>query len=867
MLKRNLWKLVLSFTIMLWALLSLLPLQDRNVPEYISSRVETRQTEFQTLVGEAKTRFDAKQAPSVFVALRDIANERRIDLAKEYFPGVNLESSLVNITKRNNLLLDHLLLKSKGKLQLGLDLKGGVAFTLAVDEKAASGIAQNERKEKLVKAIEIIGDRINGLGVSEPVIRPVGESRIEVQLPGVNTRDNPEVLEAVKKPARLAFHLVYPFSRPGAGVETPAGYEVKTYEQESRTGQTITSELFVKRTWEMTGKNVSDAFATMDEFGRFRIILKFNTAGQKEFATATREVAKLTDELVQRSGDTGARAQLAIMLDGRLYSAPGVEKEINSNSAEITGQFSQREAVELANVLNNPLDLPLLVEEQYEVGPSLAQDAIDSGVRAAVIGTVLVALFMFTYYRVGGGLALIALSFNVLIIFAAMASFGATLTLPGLAGIVLTLGMAVDANILIFERMRDELALGKSLPAAHTAGYDRAFITILDAHVTQLAICAVMIGLGTGPIKGFGVTLAIGVFSTLFSVLVFGHLILDWLIVGGVIKKLSMMAPISIGKVDFVKLGKPCFIASWIIIIVSIGYVATKGDRIYGVDFLGGDIATLSFEKRIDATEIRSLATAAGIEEATPTYVAAIGGGAETLRIETAFGDSAAMVAALQKAHPEANYTLIGQNRIGASIGGEVKTNAIVSLAFSMVIILLYVALRFEWGFGIGAVVASIHDILMTIGIFVLFGHQFSAPMVAAILAIAGYSINDTVVVFDRIREELRNNPGAHLRDVINDSLRRVFSRSVLTSFTVLLTAVALFVAGTGVMRDLAFTFIIGIITGAFSSVFIAAPVFYWWHKGDREKVEREEAKPVYGWEVGGKISGAKPVGLEADAK
>jgi SecD/SecF fusion protein len=283
--------------------------------------------------------------------------------------------------------------------------------------------------------------------------------------------------------------------------------------------------------------------------------------------------------------------------------------------------------------------------------------------------------------------------------------------------------------------------------------------------------------------------------------------------------------------------------------------VFVKGDKIYGIDFLGGDIATLTFEKRLDPAEIQKVAAAQGITETTPTYVSPIGGGTETLRIETPFDKSAILVKALKTAHPEAGITQIGENRIGPSIGGEVKKNALISLALSMVIILIYVALRFEWGFGVGAVVASIHDILMTIGIFVLFGHQFSAPMVAAILAIAGYSINDTVVVFDRIREEMKNNPNGNLRAVINLSLRRVFSRSILTSVTVLLTAIALFVAGTGVMRDLAFTFIIGIITGAFSSVFIASPVFYWWHKGDRGKVDADDKRKIYDWEVQTKAS------------
>ncbi len=862
MLKRNLWKLVLSSVIVLWAVLSLTPLQDRNVPEFITSEVETKNEEFLKLLADAKARFEEKKAPSVFVALRDLANERRIDLAREYFPGVKLESSLGNITKRNNILLDHLLLKSKGRLQLGLDLKGGVAFTLEVDEKAAAQIGARERAEKLDKAIEIIDERINGLGVAEPLVRPVGENRIEVQLPGVNTRDNPEVLDAVKKPARLDFRLVYPFSTPETSPnEIPPGYEIKTYEQELRNGQTVTNELFVKRTWEMTGQSVARAYATMDQVGRYQINLEFNSEGAKRFADVTREVAKQSQELIQRTGNQNARAQLAIVLDGRVYSAPGVENEISGGRAQITGQFTQREAIELANVLNNPLDLPLQVKEQYEVGPSLAQDAIDSGVRASVIGTVLVIAFMVTFYSVGGVVAIGSLAVNLLIIFGAMASIGATLTLPGLAGIVLTVGMAVDANILIFERMREELAVGKSLSAANNQGFIKALTTILDAHLVQLIICAIMIWKGQGPIKGFGVTLAIGVVSTLLSVLVTAHLIMELIIDKGLIKKLTMRHLLKHINVDFVRYGKPAFIASWGVVLLGLIVVFVKGERIYGIDFVGGDVVNIQFTQRLDTADIRKVANAAGLGEVTPTYVSALGGGREVLRVETATDKGDPLFVALKEKYPDAGLENIGSSHIGASIGGEIKRNAVLAVGLSMLAILIYIAFRFEVGFGMGAMVSSLHDILMTIGIFVLFGHHFSAPMVAAILAIAGYSINETVVVFDRIREELKENPGGSLKDIVNAAINKVFARTIMTASTTFLAALALFLFGGGVLRDISFTFLVGIVTSTFSAIFVSAQIFYWWHKGDRKKVDHEEERKVYDWEVGGKISGAKTVG------
>jgi len=850
MFKRNLLKLVLSCAIIIWAVFSLMPLQDRDFSAFAKDTARGNKTaEFAALLKEAGDRRAAKQAPSAYMALSQIAKERKIDLS-QYFPQLDL-GDVRNLEKRNAILLDHLLKESKGKLQLGLDLKGGVGVTLEVDEKAAGNIDQRDRKAKLDKAIEIIGTRINGLGVAEPLIRPVGENRIEVQLPGVNTRDNPEVVDSVKKPARLDFRLVHPtmmpMSSPG---ETPPGYEILSIDRDTRNGESGTIEYFVKRIPEATGEIISDARAHYDQLtGKPEIALFFSKEGRKRFAEITREIAKNNQQ-------TGRLGQLAIVLDGKLYSAPTVKEEIDSNQAQITGNFTDREAQELANVLNNPLDLPLQVKEQYEVGPTLAQDAISSGLKASIIGTVLVAAFMITYYMIGGVVAVFTLAINMLVLFGIMAYFHATLTMPGLAGIILTVGMAVDANILIFERMRDELALGKTLKTALVSGYDKAFVTIVDAHITQVLICAIMIWLGTGPIKGFGVTLAIGVFSTLFSTLLVSHLIMEWLIEKDIVTKFPMLHFFHSVKTDFVKWGKPAFIASWAVVLLGVAVVIYKGDKIYGIDFAGGDVLTADFSQKIDLAEIRKVAAQNGIGEVNPAYQHSLGGDKEVLKLETAFGKADALLSDLQKAHPEAKLVDLGRTNIGPSIGAEIKWNAVLSTALSLLVILLYIAFRFEFGFAIGAVVSTVHDILMTIGIFVLFNHQFSAPMVAAILCIAGYSINDTVVVFDRIREELRLNPNTALRDVVNLAIRRVFSRSLMTSVTSFLATLALFIFGGGVIHDLSFTFLVGIVTGTFSSIFIASPIFYWWHKGDRKHVEKhQDVKPTYEWTGASKAS------------
>ncbi|MDD2765186.1 MAG: protein translocase subunit SecD [Opitutaceae bacterium] len=849
MLRQNLWKLLLSIAIVSWAVAELVPLKDRPFTAYIRTEAKAYAPEFAAVLKQAQERVASKQAPSVFMALKQIGREQKLDLSR-FFPQIRLEASLKNVERRNNILLDELLKRSKGRLQLGLDLEGGVAFTLEVTEKAA-GSSQPDPEQNLNKAIEIISTRINSLGVAEPIVRPVGNNRIEVQLPGVTTKDNPEIVANLKKPARLDFRLVHPLLAPETTPpgEIPPGYELMTLEQEERNGEIRTSELFVKRIPEMTGEALSDAYATMDDYGRFKILLRFTTDGAKRFGDVTRTIA-------EENKRTGRLGQLAIILDGKLYSAPTVREEIPSGSAEITGSFSQREAVELANVLNNPLDLPLEIREQYEVGPSLAKDAIDSGKRAFIISTLLTAGFIVFFYTTGGFLAVIAMLVNVLLLLGVMASIGATLTMPGLAGIVLTLAMSVDSNILIFERMREELKTGKSLPVALIAGFDKAFSAIFDGNLTTLITAVIMVVLGTGPVKGFGVTLAIGIFTTMFAALIISRLLLEWVVNGRLIKRLPMFSVLQNTKFNFLKVAKPAFVASWLIVLVGIGTLVIKGDAIYGIDFTGGDQVSLSFAQKLDLAEVRRVAGTAGVMDIAPSYRTPIGTTHEMLILQTPFEKAKAVVAKLQTTHPEAGFEIVGESRIGPSVGTEIKTNAAWAIFASLIGILLYVAFRFEFGYGVGAVVATVHDLFMTIGIFVLFDRQFNAAMVAAILLIIGYSINDTIVVFDRIREELKLNPTGTLRDVINRSLNLTLSRTIITGGTTLLTSITLILVTSGEVNDIAFTLLIGIITGTFSSLFIASPVFYWWHKGDRKHVEaHHDIAPKYEWTGSSKVS------------
>lgn len=838
---KHLWKLILTVLIVGFSVSYLVPYEDQPFGEYLREKSDNE--EFIQLLDRAEQRVENKEVVSLYMGLKAIGAEERIDIS-EYFPEINLEASLRNVEKRNKILLNALLNDSKADLRPGLDIAGGVAMTLQVDPAAIAGLPAQERSEKLSKAIEIIEARVNSYGVSEPIVRAIGEDRIEVQLAGLNLTDNPTVLDDVKRPARLDFREVHATDRPGIN-PLPYGYEIMTLSRES--GDEVTEEtLYVSKYPALTGKYVKNANPIQNAVGGYEISLSFDSEGSARFGDITGKLAPT---------QTKSAGRLAIVLDGKLYSAPNVNERINGN-AQISGSFTQREAIELANVLNNPLEFSLEVAELYEVGPTLAQESVDSGKRAATWGVCLVAIFMIAYYMVGGGIALVSVVLNLAIVLGALASVGATLTLPGIAGVILTIGMAVDANILIFERIREELRSGKTLKSALVGGFDKVFSTIFDANVTTLLVSLVMFYFGTGPVKGFGLTLAIGVVTTMFCALVVSRLLLELLIETNLLKKFPMLSVVKNPKIPFLKFRGPAFAASWLIVIIGIFGLVSKWDSIFGIDFTGGDEVSMSFETRIDESDITRLIAEQDLGEVAPQYVTPLSGdGVETLKLQTPFGESVAIIEALQEGFSQADFKVLGVNKIGPSVGAEIQKNALYAIGISLGLILIYIAVRFEIGYGIGAIVATIHDILLTVGVFVLWpDHQFTAPMIAAILLIVGYSLNDTIVVFDRIREELELKPTTKLYDIINLALNAVLSRSLLTSFTTLLAAGSLMVFGTGVISDIAFTFMIGIITGTFSSIFIASPIFFWWHKGDRRSVETShDVAPEYDWQAGSK--------------
>jgi SecD/SecF fusion protein len=433
-----------------------------------------------------------------------------------------------------------------------------------------------------------------------------------------------------------------------------------------------------------------------------------------------------------------------------------------------------------------------------------------------------------------------------------------------MAALVLTIGMAVDANILIFERIREELKAGKSSENALVGGYEKAFSTIIDANFTTLITASILIWLGTGPVKGFGITLAIGIVTSVFCALFISRLLLSVLLSIGTKNLISFSAIEKCNPrdgIDFHKYRKLAFFVSWAVVAVGIASIYQNKDRILGIDFRGGEETIASFSNQIDPADLDDTFSTSDVGEVQHVYRSEVGSGEEASRLvlQTEIGKGREALSLLQSKFPTAELIEEGLSNIGASVSNQITSDAISSVLVALLGILLYVAIRFEMGYAIGAVVATVHDVLMTVGLFVLFGYisggtlcsgQFTAPMIASILMIVGYSINDTIVVFDRIREELELNPVTNLRKIILIAINRVLSRSIITSFTTLLAAFSLWVFGAGIINDFAFVFVIGIITGTFSSIFIASPIFYFWHKGDRKHVEEGEILPKYDWQT-----------------
>jgi SecD/SecF fusion protein len=694
----------------------------------------------------------------------------------------------------------------KERINLGLDLQGGIHLVLHVD---TTKLPEKQKEDATERALEIIRNRIDQFGVKEPIISRQGKEGIVVQLPGVTDRQR--AVDLIGKTALLEFKLVsddMELLKQAREDKVPEDYDLKKDDKGD--------DLLVRKEAALTGDTLVDATVKFDQstFGQPYVGITFNQKGAEVFSRVT--------------GDNVGK-RLAIVLDEVVQSAPVIRERIPRGEAQITGSFKVAEANDLAIVLRaGALPAPIIIEEERTIGPLLGQDSIKAGIRATIIGGLLVVMFMIFYYFIAGIIANVALVLNLLFILGFMGLFHATLTLPGIAGLILTIGMAVDANVLINERIREELRLGKSLRAAIAAGYHKAFSAILDSNVTTIAAAVLLFRFGTGPIKGFAITLTMGLAASMFTAIVVTRVIFDWLLENKLLTKLPMLRLFPETKIDFIGKRWFCYIASLIIIVGGLFVFWQRGENNYGVDFSGGTVVQYMFKNSIKIDEVRKTLSEIGLTEAS---IQQFKDKPKEIAIKTKEDKSSEIEARFREGFPDNKFEVMRVETVGPAVGRELKKNATWSLLLGLLAILLYVGFRFNIKYGIAGVIALFHDVIIAIGALAITHRQFDLTIVAALLTIAGYSINDTVVIYDRIRENMRFAKRGSMKDVINLSVNQTLSRTVLTSLTSLLVVMSLFLFGGDVLNDFSFCLLVGFISGIYSTVYIASPLLIAWEK------------------------------------
>jgi SecD/SecF fusion protein len=829
-------------------------------------------------------------------------------------------------------------------VNFGLDLAGGTNIVVEIDK---SGLKPDEAADAQERSLEIIRNRVDQFGLSEPVITPSGTNRVVAELAGV---DADAAKGLIGETALLEFKLVVKqerfvpvlnqideyLKRKAAGVSTDTAAIADTTKKDSATvpknltddqlllggtalkdstakdttkvvaqapvdtskkvgpkdrftedletfkkrpfssmlraqggdvavlegdivtikntltnpgvmslipldvqfawgrnfetlenGDKVKKLYMLKRRAEMDGKEISDAkWSRVDgglSSGQLAVNMKFKGLGPKKFASIT--------------GNNVGR-QMAIVLDDQVISAPVIRDRIADGNAQITGLDDVAEAKQLSVVLRaGALPAPMKIVELRSVGASLGEDNIRNGVFSALAGIIIVLAFMIIYYKTAGLVANVAVLFNIVLLGALMSMFNGTLTLPGIAGIVLTVAMAVDANVIIYERIREEQRAGKSARQSVASGYDRAFSTIFDSNITTFLTALILYKIGTGPVKGFGMTLMIGIAASMFTALTVTRSIFDGMLARSESNKLN----VGKGLEFFVKANFPVvanrryFIGiSAAVVTLSILIVAIKGFE-YSVDFTGGHVLTVQFQD--DVAHAKDLQAALTKGEIRDAKVRTLGGTSANQYLISASaevdGDSklkGQIGQALQDAGLKAE--IINEEIVGPSIGKELRIDAILSVFLACLVIGLYIWLRFGkfgLGFGIGAVLALAHDVTITLGVFALFGLPIDAALIAAVLTIIGYSINDTIIVFDRIRENTQTLAGHTFAERMNLAINQTLSRTLITSLTVLFITVILAISGGSSIQDFGIAMSIGVVVGTWSSVFIASPLVLWW--------------------------------------
>lgn len=679
------------------------------------------------------------------------------------------------------------------QIKLGLDIKGGVYVVM----EAQTDKKGEELKKLMDQTQAVIEQRVNQMGLSEPVVTIEGEKRIRVELPGAEDAD--EAIKQIGKTAQLQF-----FMADGSLV--------------------------------LDGGNVKNAGITKDtENGGYAVSLEFDKHGSEAFAVATEKA--LSGTVVSAIEGVSNKA-IVISLDNQIISAPTVNSIISDGKAIITssGGYPQEEATTLSALIRGGA-LPVALEE-IETSTrtaSIGFEAFEKSVQAGIIGLGLIIVIMIAFYAVMGLAACIALLLYVILMIWSLITFGSVLTLPGIAGIILSVGMAVDANVIIFSRIREEIGLGKSIRVSVQNGFKRALGTILDSQITTMIAAIVLYQFGTGPVKGFAMTLMLGIISSIFTAAVITQLFLSIFSETKTFSKKSLYGmnedntcKFTIKKeFDFLKNRKIYYTAVCAVIVIGIALGTVRGYN-YGIDFTGGTMMQLDMGTKVDLTEVKSALKGTKIEN--PELVYAGENNTQIIIRTTSALDNDERHEVLESLFGKFNInedSVMTVDQFGPSVGHELRMNALKSVLIAALGMLIYIIIRFEWKFGLAAIAGVTHDVLLVLALYGIFNIGINSPFIAGILTVVGYSINDTIVIFDRIRENLGLSRKHDLYSLVNSSVNQTISRSIMTSATTLVVMLPmLFLAGSTI-REFMLPLLIGVSVGTISSIFMCSPVYY----------------------------------------
>lgn len=683
----------------------------------------------------------------------------------------------------------------KDKIKLGLDIKGGVYVVMEAQTDATG----DDLKKLMEQTQAVIEQRVNQMGLSEPVVTIEGEKRVRIELPGAE--DSDEAIKQIGRTAQLQFFLA-------------------------------------DGTLMLDGSMVKDAGITEDkEHGGYAVSLKFDKEGTKAFSDAT---SKALSGTVDSKMEGVHKQAIAIVLDDKIISAPVVNQVIPNGQAIITaggtGGFPQDEATNLSALIRGG-SLPVALEEinTSTQTAKIGFNAFEMSVIAGAVGIALILIMMLAIYGIMGVAADIALSLYVLIVLWVMAAFGSVLTLPGIGGIILSVGMAVDANVIIFSRIKEEISNGKSVRVSVQSGFRRALSTIMDSQITTIIAAIVLYQFGTGSVKGFAMTLMIGIVASIFTAAVITQLYLGLISESkhfGTKKFFGMnednTPKFAIKKqYNFIKNRKLYYIVAASIIIIGLVLGGVRGYN-YGIDFTGGTMMHFDMNEQIELSKVEKSLEAVGIESPDLVYA---GSDHEEIIIRTIESlDNAERNTVIEQFAKDFNISeddVLAVEQFGPSVGKELRNNAIKSILIAALGMLIYIIIRFEWKFGIAAISGVAHDVLLVIAFYGIFHVTINSPFIAGILTVVGYSINDTIVIFDRIRENIGLMKKNKTEELIDTSINQTLSRSFMTSATTLIVMIPLFVLTSATIREFMLPLIIGVLVGTLSSIFMCSPIYY----------------------------------------